>query len=115
MEVELRRLKKEARQKSLDKRAGKDMRVFKTKHERIQTEIQDAQECFSNIIDNNDTYLNEEINYKFFKYTNKDLEDIQAFFDDACDNLIKVKHSPVWERHTMLRDSAMVCFITLLL
>jgi hypothetical protein len=76
----------------------KGIRTFKSKEEENAVMIKEAVDFLNNIYESNEYKMEEEFKYPF-KYTEKDIQDIKDFFENANDEWILVDNSPVFKKH----------------
>ena len=88
----------------INKRKG--IRTFKSKDEERIVMVQEATDTLMNIFESNDYTMDQELKYSF-KYTEKDIQDIYSFFENANESWIFVDHSPVFKKHMKWFDCAM--------
>lgn len=91
-----------ALKKILDRRK-KGYRIFKSKEEEYEVMIQESIDFLTNVFESNANTIKQELNYNF-KYTEKDIQDIKDFFENANDEWILVDHSPIFKKHMKLFD-----------
>ena len=93
-----------ALKKILDRRK-KGYRTFKSKEEEYEVMIQESIDFLTNIFECNANTIKQELNYNF-KYTEKDIQDIKDFFENANNEWMLVDHSPIFKKHMELFDYA---------
>jgi len=93
-----------ALKKILDRRK-KGYRTFKSKEEEYEIMIQESIDFLTNIFESNENTMKQELNYNF-KYTEKEIQNIKDYFENANDEWILVNHSPVFKKHSKLFDYA---------
>ena len=93
-----------ALKKILDRRK-KGYRIFKSKEEEYEVMIQESIDFLTNIFESNANTIKQELNYNF-KYTEKDIQDIKDFFENANNEWMLVDHSPIFKKHMELFDYA---------
>ena len=82
-----------------------DNRKFKSKDVEHNVMIEEATTFLLNIFDSNDYKIRQELSYNF-KYTCKDIQDIQDFYKNANESWELVKeNSPVFLKHMKWFDS----------
>lgn len=93
-----------ALKKILDRRK-KGYRIFKSKEEEYEVMIQESIDFLTNVFESNANTIKQELNYNF-KYTEKDIQDIKDFFENANNEWMLVDHSPIFKKHMELFDYA---------
>ena len=93
-----------ALKKILDRRK-KGYRTFKSKEEEYEVMIQESIDFLTNIFESNTNTIKQELNYNF-KYTEKDIQDIKDYFENANNEWMLVDHSPIFKKHMELFDYA---------
>jgi hypothetical protein len=88
----------------LDKRKG--IRTFKSKQEEYSVMVQEATDFLNNIYESNEYTMEQEFKYNF-KYTDKEVQEIKDFFENANEEWILVDHSPIFKKHMEWFDYAM--------
>ena len=90
--------------KILDRRK-KGYRTFKSKDEEYEVMIQESIDFLTNVFESNANTIKQELNYNF-KYTEKDIQDIKDYFENANNEWMLVDHSPIFKKHMELFDYA---------
>ena len=90
--------------KILDRRK-KGYRTFKSKDEEYEVMIQESIDFLTNVFESNANTIKQELNYNF-KYTEKDIQDIKDYFENANNEWVLVEHSPIFKKHMKLFDYA---------
>ena len=95
------KLERDALKRILQLRADRKngIRKFSSKQDEHETMIKEAMENVECILENNNYYYEKEIRCTYFKFTEKDVKEIEEFFHIANENLDYVKHSPIWDKH----------------
>lgn len=84
----------------------KGIRFFKSKEEEYSVMVKESIDFLNNVFESNKYTMEQELNYPF-KYTEKDIQNIKDFFEDANNEWILADHSPFFKKHMELFDYAL--------